>query len=123
MPPAALAMAPRHLFRLITGHKAHRAAEAAALELICHRWRPLLCRDCLLWLPVELAQARHDLPCKEGDVRDRILVVQEAPLTKEQEMAKAPDAIVQLLDLVVDIVGRAGKAGGAFHQLIECGGR
>jgi hypothetical protein len=29
-------MAPRHPFRLTSGHKVHRAAQAPALELIIH---------------------------------------------------------------------------------------
>jgi hypothetical protein len=66
---------------------------------------------------------RHDLLREQRDVGDRVLMVQEAALTKEQEMAEAPDAVIQILDLVVDIVGRAGKAGGTFHQLIERRGR
>jgi len=36
MPATTLAMAPCHPFRLTGGHKAHRAAQAAALELIIH---------------------------------------------------------------------------------------
>ena len=36
MLPTTLAMAPSHRFRLTSSHKAHRAAEAAALELFAH---------------------------------------------------------------------------------------
>ena len=36
VPATTLAMAPCHPFRLTGGHKAHRAAQAAALELIIH---------------------------------------------------------------------------------------
>jgi len=36
MLPTALAMAPRHPFRLAGRYEAHRAAEAATLELLSH---------------------------------------------------------------------------------------
>src|ERR1700680_2180207 len=36
MLPTTLAMTPSHRFRLTSSHKAHRAAEAAALELFAH---------------------------------------------------------------------------------------
>jgi hypothetical protein len=36
MLPTALAMAPRHPFRLTSGDKAYRAAETATLELVGH---------------------------------------------------------------------------------------
>jgi|SRR5271163_3937271 len=34
--PTTLAMAPRHPIRFTSGHDAHRAAQAATLELIAH---------------------------------------------------------------------------------------
>jgi hypothetical protein len=36
MLPTTLAMTPSHRFRLASSDKAHRAAEAAALELLAH---------------------------------------------------------------------------------------
>ena len=52
------------------------------------RPEPLLCGDrCFRWLRIELAQARHDLLREQRDVGARVLMVQEAALTKEQEMA------------------------------------
>ena len=52
------------------------------------RPEPLLCGDRRFrWLRIELAQARHDLLREQRDVGDRVLMVQEAALTKEQEMA------------------------------------
>ena len=53
------------------------------------RPEPLLCGDRRFrWLRIELAQARHDLLREQRDVGDRVLMVQEAALTKEQEMAE-----------------------------------
>ena len=71
----------------------------------------------LLRFRVELAQPRHDLLPEQGDVRDRIGMVEETALAEEQQMAKPADPVVERLDLAVDVVGRPGKAGGALHQL------
>src|SRR6266851_9042554 len=80
------------------------------------------CRGSLLRFRIELAQPRHDLFPEQCYVRYRIGVVEKAPLAEEQQVAKAADPVVERLDLVVDVVGRPGKAGGALHQLLEGGG-
>src|SRR6266852_5594785 len=77
------------------------------------------CRGSFLLFRVELAQPRHNLFPEQCYVRDRIGVIEKAALAEEQQMAKAADPVVERLDLVVDVIGRPGKTGGALHQLLE----
>jgi hypothetical protein len=81
--------------------------EAAGIK----RPEPLLCGDRRFrWLRIELAQARHDLLCEQRDVGDRVLMVQEAALTKEQEMAEKDSAAAPRLRDPGPFMQRAGAS-------------
>src|SRR5882762_10838175 len=67
----------------------------------------------------ELAQTRQHLLGEQGDVGDRVGVVEEAALSKHQQVAEAADAVMERLDLVVHVVGRAGETGAALDQLLD----
>ena len=50
------------------------------------------------------------------------MVVEEAALAEEQDMPDAAHAVVEVLDLVVDVVRRAGEDRVGVHQLLHrCG--
>ena len=75
------------------------------------RPEPLLCGDRRFrWLRIELAQARHDLLREQRDVGDRVLMVQEAALTKEQEMAEGDSAAAPRLRDPGPFMQRAGAS-------------
>ena len=86
-----------------------------------HRRPPLLRGDGggLRRFRVQFAQPRHDLLGEESDVLDRVGMVEKAALAEHQQVPEPADAVVQRLDLVVDVVGRAGKAGAALDQLLD----
>src|SRR5216683_1322279 len=67
----------------------------------------------------ELAQTRQHLLGEQGDVGNRVGVVEEAALAEHQQVAEAADAVVERLDLVVHIVGRTGETGAALDQLLD----
>src|SRR5678816_70280 len=47
------------------------------------------------------------------------LISREAGRAEHQQVAEAADAVVQRLDLVVHVVGRAGETGAALDQLFD----
>src|SRR4051794_34939043 len=68
---------------------------------------------------IELAQTWQDLLGEQGDVGDRVGMIEKTALTEHQEIAEAADAVVQRLDLVVHVIGRPGETGAALDQLLD----
>src|SRR5215472_1140894 len=46
-------------------------------------------------------------------------MVQETALAEHQQMTEAANAVAECLDLIVDVIRCAGKAGAAFDQLLD----
>jgi hypothetical protein len=62
---------------------------------------------------------RRGITGEQRDVGDGVGMVEKAALAEHQQIAEAADRIVQRLDLLVDVVRIAGKAGAALDQLLD----
>src|ERR1700722_16589508 len=67
----------------------------------------------------EFLQTRQHLLGEQGDVGDGIGMVEKTALAEHQQIAEAADTVMQRLDLVVHVVGRAGEAGAALNELLD----
>ena len=56
-----------------------------------------------------LLEARIDLARERPDAVDGVVVLEEARLAHDEEMAEAADMVIELLDLLIHLVGRAGR--------------
>src|SRR5262249_6148027 len=64
-------------------------------------------------------QPRIDLARKSFDPAQRLVVLEKPGLAHDQEMPEAADAVVHLLDLSKDLLGRARKLDAGLDRLVR----
>src|ERR1700730_8565601 len=100
-----------HYSSALVPNKANRPARL--------RHHPLLLRSRDRQVGKFLFQAWIDIAGKAADAGHGFVVLEKPSLPHDQQVSEAADVVVKLLDLPIDLVGRAGEHDAGFDRLVD----